>query len=426
MVHDAIKSVLSKNNRVIIPEVGAIIIGEESSNKLFFSEHIKFDDEIILDELMEEYAMPRDEAEACIQDFIKEVKKELDIYKCFQIEGLGFIQVDTHNKIVFNTDKVDYEPTGVTFDSHDDDQQDDDTPLEVASIETENSSLNAGFDEFSNLETEGVNHEVNGEDESFDLPDQSPIENEEIDSFKPEVLNNIEDEPSSFEAAEDYESAYYDDEGLESPNPQEEKKSWVGGAIMACFMLLISAVAGWYFFIREKPNTTAHTAHTTTAHNETPAELVAINTPYEESDDNAEDNESDALPSDNNAEESADLEESDTPENQVEALGGASEPENTNTPKAENERSVDLPSKNSTDAIQPKGFSVVVGSFAVVSNAQALADKLLQQGYDVNVITASDDRYLVGFTGLNNRQSAEEMLIKAKEIDGDAWIKQGN
>ena len=293
MVQEAIKEVLQNNSRVIIPEIGAIIMDDDAKGNIFFSEYIKFDDDTILDELVKTNNMSKSEAKNQIESYTSDIKKSLDSNRSFEVEGLGFIQIDNHGKTVFNKSKGQYDE----YDSNDNLSMEE-TPITNTPEQSQDAtSDNSETFEFSNDQTTVNDNGFENQDQGTHMAEDN-TEFEELsqvdhadadygldfgDNEYQEIQRDEQDE-NLHEEEDPYEEPIEEQrtpEAYEAPEPPQKATSNKSTVALIVAILLISGVSGWYFFLNGgqflkdlSPNQSS-TAHTETTNTEPNVEVVA-------------------------------------------------------------------------------------------------------------------------------------------------------
>jgi nucleoid DNA-binding protein len=101
----SIINLLNNNLRVIIPDFGAFIVRQKQPKIIVFNEFLKYDDGLLIDVITKNEGIEIDVARQRITDFVAEANKILESGKPFVVKGLGVLQMDSTNKIVFTSDK---------------------------------------------------------------------------------------------------------------------------------------------------------------------------------------------------------------------------------------------------------------------------------------------------------------------------------
>jgi len=84
-----ILSLIKENNRVIIPEFGAFIVAKENGFSVLFNNFLSFNDGLLIDYLVQEENISKDEAHDKVSDYVAMVKEALDSVGNYTIKGLG-------------------------------------------------------------------------------------------------------------------------------------------------------------------------------------------------------------------------------------------------------------------------------------------------------------------------------------------------
>ena len=105
MIEKHILKLLEKNNRVIIPDFGAFLKGSGSSKNIFFNEFIKVDDGLLINSIIENEKLSRNDVSQEIAEFIEKVNTELSKKQKSVIEGFGVLFKDEKDIIKFEIDE---------------------------------------------------------------------------------------------------------------------------------------------------------------------------------------------------------------------------------------------------------------------------------------------------------------------------------
>ncbi len=114
MISKYLKELVESNNRIIIPDFGAFMIQDSPEGKqISFNDFLKFNDGLLINQIIKTEKISKNQATEQIKDFIKEVEKSFSQKKPYEIKGLGFLSKDTHNSIKFDT-KIKSEPVKIS------------------------------------------------------------------------------------------------------------------------------------------------------------------------------------------------------------------------------------------------------------------------------------------------------------------------
>jgi nucleoid DNA-binding protein/cell division septation protein DedD len=112
MLDDYIKDLIESNNRVIIPNFGAFLLRATSKNKnkkelaakvqdIYFSPFLKFNDELLVNHIMKKEETDQKGAMDKINEYIKKIEEKVKDEGSYKIEGLGEFKEDNQGKIQF-------------------------------------------------------------------------------------------------------------------------------------------------------------------------------------------------------------------------------------------------------------------------------------------------------------------------------------
>ena len=112
MLDDYIKELIATNNRVIIPNFGAFLLRATSKNKnkkaledkiedIYFSPFLKFNDELLVNHVIQKEGGDQTGAMEKIKEYIKTIEGQVKEQGSYTIEDLGNFYMDDQGKIQF-------------------------------------------------------------------------------------------------------------------------------------------------------------------------------------------------------------------------------------------------------------------------------------------------------------------------------------
>lgn len=99
-----ILSLIKENNRVIIPNFGAFIVAKENGFSVLFNNFLSFNDGLLVDHIVSEESITKEEAEQKVNDYVEQVKGTLDNKGQYTIAGLGTFTKDNTGILRFEQD----------------------------------------------------------------------------------------------------------------------------------------------------------------------------------------------------------------------------------------------------------------------------------------------------------------------------------
>ena len=104
MISKYLKELIASNNRIIIPDLGAFMIQDTPNGKqITFNDFLKFNDGLLVNQIIRTDKVSKSEASEKIKEFAKEVDKSFSSGKPYLIEGVGSLVKDSHNNIKFES-----------------------------------------------------------------------------------------------------------------------------------------------------------------------------------------------------------------------------------------------------------------------------------------------------------------------------------
>lgn len=102
MITSYLKELIDHNNRIIIPDFGAFMIQDTPEGKqITFNDFLKFNDGLLVNQIIKAEKTSKNQASEQIKEFIKEVENCFAANKPYELTGLGFLTKDSHGNIKF-------------------------------------------------------------------------------------------------------------------------------------------------------------------------------------------------------------------------------------------------------------------------------------------------------------------------------------
>jgi len=99
-----IKELLKKNNRVIIPNFGAFIVSQGTSDKILFNNFLSFNDGLLTGHLAEQKQLEKNDALIQVNELVEEIRYALETTNEYHLAGLGHFTKDHQGILRFNQD----------------------------------------------------------------------------------------------------------------------------------------------------------------------------------------------------------------------------------------------------------------------------------------------------------------------------------
>lgn len=101
-----IKELLKKNNRVIIPNFGAFIVSQGTSDKILFNNFLSFNDGLLTGHLAEQKQLEKNDALILVNELVEEIRSSLESTNEYHLMGLGHFTKDHQGILRFNQDAM--------------------------------------------------------------------------------------------------------------------------------------------------------------------------------------------------------------------------------------------------------------------------------------------------------------------------------
>ncbi|MBI9068312.1 MAG: hypothetical protein JEZ09_13545 [Salinivirgaceae bacterium] len=106
MLSKYIKELIENNNRIIIPDFGAFMIQDSPEGKqISFNDFLKFNDGLLINQIIKSEKISKNEATDKIKDFIKALEQSFGQKKPYELKDLGFLAKDDSGTIKFDNKK---------------------------------------------------------------------------------------------------------------------------------------------------------------------------------------------------------------------------------------------------------------------------------------------------------------------------------
>jgi len=362
-----ILSLIKENNRVIIPEFGAFIVAKENGISVLFNNFLSFNDGLLVDHLVNEESISKEEANTRVVDYVAKLKEALDAVGSYTIEGLGKFTKDATGILRFEQAKEISAPLPSTNATPIDDE-------DLLDIDSDDNK-----DELSNEEPLEKN-----ELPSTTLNDTTPIAEVEEDKGKADEQAipalQVEEEEEDDEEEEEAEEQKPEPTRVANKYIEEDNKKRNRSITLFLVLFILVPLIGFgvyqLFFKGDSP---AETQSKIALEQEVQKEIK------------------EELPTQDMGEIDAGP---DTTEKEVEVIEPVIEKPNLSKP-----------------------HFLIVGSFGSEPNASRMITKLKAKGYDQCITLMHNNRYLVSlesFEKVYQAQTRQEEILQSDRME--SWI----
>ncbi len=420
MIDQCINEVYKRDERVIIPDFGAIIYSEYSESA-DFNDLLNFDDGKVLSEIQKQHSMSEEEASEALVKYVEELKEKLNQGNSVFIGGIGYIIKDDQgaysiqkakpaantlsivepDEIVTKTDSPESEPEDVSMENI---QPEETEEVPEPEIEEENVPS-------SELENSFADEQREGEEEAFN---DAREESEDVGSYGNTFIHgeelSLEDKESDDIYSE--EDEHESEEGNKYVYEEEEKSNTSKIVLLVLIPLLLLAAGGYYFFFYKDSGASDKTQQSSTS-------LTKATTPK------------DSVKQNPKAEKEVTASMSEQEKSKTDDSISTGAPDNTPN-MASVKYSVDdkkvstTSSPSSSSSSNGRYYSLILGSFKVESNADNYQQHLQSQGLQVIKFHGKNDFYFVGFENVGSKPEAVQRLNEVQDNNPSAWIINKN
>lgn len=99
MISNHLRKLLEKQNRVIVPELGAFLLKGEDGKSVYFNEFLRFNDGLLLSYVADQEHIEVLDAAHLIKTFVDETNRKLQAERSVVIENIGRLYIDSNDKI---------------------------------------------------------------------------------------------------------------------------------------------------------------------------------------------------------------------------------------------------------------------------------------------------------------------------------------
>lgn len=419
MIDQCIYEIYKRDDKVIIPDFGAIILSA-ATDKADFNDILTFDDGKVIAEIQKQQKLSEKEARNALSKYIQDLTKTLKKGKSKLIEGIGYLSKDAQGSFSINETESnpdltnekegqDFEETVLDelFEQMKDDADisdkglDEKEDLEVYEMETASTQTEENLNE-EELNEEVLNEEalneelINGENSEAIHSEEEEEQNDHLDSediYKPILAEEDEDVQDYYKRKD----KFYGHDKKYSPY------------IMAMWIvipILLLGLSAYYYFnyytpggaqdnvVLQQSNVSPSSSAKASAKNHTEQANVTLAKHVEKNE-----KESSSAPT------KADVSKSRKP-----------------TKPAESPSVIDTRTSRDVAIGQNKTYSLILGSFREENNADRLQKRLREQGMEVSKFRRGNNLYLVGFEHIEGKSNAVRLLTEIKKEEPTAWI----
>lgn len=402
-----IVSLLKQKNRVIIPELGAFIVKQSTPKTFVFNEFLKYNDGMLIEHVMNEENITKEEATSKVDDFVIDVNSKLNIGEEYTIDGLGTLKKDRGGKIQFQTedasstaplyaDEKEKKPeTQKPKDQKEEPKKQEETPMELI----EEPEKKTGDKE---EKSESDKKDLSSKKKETPPPVTPPVQNEEKQvPEQKNVPSSKKDERVIKPAAEKRKPTptYKQQQGEYQPpleTPKRNSKSIIWTLLI---VLAVIAIGVWVYMNRDfiRGDKQENFSETVLGPDEEQVTGQETETPAEQ---------------DPTVEEQQPTQ--DVPEEPI---------VQEQQPIVEEQQQTAARPEESESKPAAKQYYIVAGCFQNENNAVDYASYLREQGYDAQKFGKYSGLHAVSFNAFTDYNEALRELNKIrKNVEPEAWI----
>lgn len=415
MIDKCIYEIYQRDDKVIIPDFGAIILSA-ATDKADFNDILTFDDGKVIAEIQKQQKLSEEKARNALSKYIQDLTKTLKKGKSQLIEGIGYLSKDAQgsfsiNETESNPDLInkeegqDFEETVLDelFEQMEDDANTSDQRIE------EKENLEASEMETASIQTEeNLNEEVLNEEEL----------NEELTSQENSEVMHSEEEEEEQNDHLDSEDIYKPILSEEDENVQDyynrkekfyghdKKRSPYIMAMWVVIPIILLGLSAYYYFNYYTPGG-ARDNVVLQQSNVSPSSSAKASVK-------------------NHTEQANVTQAKHIEKNEKESSSASTKADVSKSPKqtkpAVSPSAIYTSTSKDEANGQNKTYSLILGSFMEENNADRLQQRLREQGMEVSKFRRGNNFYFVGFEHIEGKSNAVRLLAKIKKEEPTAWI----
>lgn len=393
-----IVSLLQEKNRVIIPELGAFIVKQSTPKTFVFNEFLKYNDGLLVEHVMKQENISKEEATRKIDDYVIDVNSKLNIGEPHTIENLGTLRKDRGGKVQFQPDEPVQQPPNYESPQEEKTGPEPEVPKEKTK-EKEETPIELIDEPEKKVEKKTEEEDVASKKKETPPPVPPPVQHKD-EKPKKEIPvtkagkheDNKAEKPQPTGKATT--SIYNDKNARYQPTGRPKKGNPKTGWWIALMAVVVIAIGIWVFLNRDFIFGDGQIAEQETVmgkdvKEEAPAELEK-------------------------ADETAGSEDQSQEEEEIPVE--TSEPEMTGSPEKQQQA-------ETTAQQDIKKYYIVAGCFREEQNANEYAEYLREQGYNAEKFGKYTGLHAVSFDAFGNYNKALEELSKIRnKVEPEAWI----
>jgi len=402
MLDEYIKELIASNNRVIIPNFGAFLLRATSKNKnrkelsakindIYFSPFLKFNDELLMNHVIKKENLTQKEAMDMITKYISTIENSVKENGAYQIEGFGQFYMDNQGKIQFKI-----QPTAQKEESKEEKQESPGKESEPKEPEKTSSTIN---------EKAARRKKTVAESKAEEKKEESPEKEE-----KKEAPASQKKPPQRAKSGKSARKT--------PPPPPKKQKAKAGSSGQKNNKgLILSVVIGVpvaVIFVWAMLNFDTVQSLFSGDDSQMPV-TEKMETANEEQTDQQEQDQQDQSGSGQTGTDQA------SGQDQDQETGQDMNQQNTQADQTAEQGSTGQ--QQIRQASGGKKYYVVAGSFKNKQNAVNFHKKLLNQGYDSEMIGERDGMHAVSYASFQNKSRAQRELQRLRNEEGvQAWL----
>jgi cell division protein FtsN len=413
-----IKLLLEKENTVILPGFGAIVVENENTGALMFNEYLKFNDGKLDSIIVDNSNMDLQEAQNYIAKHIREIQAEIDKGEEYSIFGLGAFSKAKDGSILFSGNKKTQDnfiskqetifagpsPTPPKEENADLTEE---TQLNIENSAQENEIISCDNEQIVSSETPTSNEEETKEDES--KMEESSKEPQTIPVAQGTVTNKKTTKENKYDAKSN---------NIKKTTEEKKKKKGYGIVFYLLLFILVLIAGGSTYIGLNYDEFKTMMGWDKFEEVKDPKTLIAVN---EEEDVNSAEIVVNDIPV--TPEQETELQEDEITAKEQEEEAKEIPKETISKPERQPEKKAEQTMPKTPKSVSASGnYFIIAGTFSERRNAENFVEELKSKGYPAEIIGLINNMHYVSVQSFASRSDASNALPAIQNDVPKVWI----
>ncbi len=423
-----LRQLLEQNDKVILPDFGAIVIEDKEQGNLMFNEYLKYNDGKLDELLVKKSNMDLQEAQNSVAKYVRDVQLELDKGESYDIYGLGSFSKNNDGEIEFEgslnqESSTSNEPIATQNDDNTEHTKEkpssDDQKNDTHEVSDTSSSKEKKESASSDTKPSTDEHQKDASAEKSSNSAHKDVTSKKANK-KDKVASKSKD-ASSKKSASEKKSKQKDTKKSSAGKKQKDKKRKTSPVLWVVLIIVILAGAGAtyvYFNYDQVESYMGWDEFDDSAEGKN--KKIAENSGDSQTEKDASEDEGQASKSKDNAQPAS---KEDQSKSEDDNKGKDEADDQQNSKKTANESSDTKNAASSQFNQSSSGnYHLIAGTFKQLANAKGLVTNLKSKGLDAKIIGKLNGMHYVSAQSFPSSQAAKKAVITVRQKAPGAWI----